>query len=212
MSGLDDPACEELRCAGFFAPDGEWSFATFEREIAAEKALAAPEPPHDPVAVAPPAPLPERIDQEIAVVRAAIAAGLPVRSVTINGVDLQLNDTAPAAPAGPPQSGQSPAPPGLLTRPEAAARLHCSVKIIDQHVAAGALRYVAIGRSKKHPRRMFAESDLEAFVHRQTREEQPLPCPSTNPNVRRIGRSTSRSPVIAFTARRKQQPGGPPKP
>ena len=153
---------------------------------------------------------PDRIDQDIAVVRAAIAAGLSVGSATIGGVNLQLNERRLRPPRGSPnQSRRHPLPP--LTRPEAAARLHCSVKILDQHVAAGALRYVAIGRSKKHPRRMFAKSDLEAFVLRQTREEQ-LPCPSTNPNARRIGRSTSRSPVIAFTARRKQQPDGRPKP
>jgi hypothetical protein len=160
---IDDLDREDLRCAGLRLANDEWRDWIRAMDLGGARAPAA----------APP----ERIDQDIAVVRAAIAAGLSIRSATIGGVDLQLNETAPAPPARQPQSGRASAP-GLLTRPEAAARLHCSVKIIDQHVAAGVLRYVAIGRSKKHPRRMFAESDLEAFVHRQTREEQPLPCPS----------------------------------
>ena len=52
----------------------------------------------------------------------------------------------------------------LFTRHEAAAKLRVSTKTLDKHVAAGTLRYVWIGHGRRHVRRMFAPSDLEAFI------------------------------------------------
>ena len=41
---------------------------------------------------------------------------------------------------------RAPVPDDLLTKGEAASRLRCSVKTLDAHVTAGAIRYVEIGR------------------------------------------------------------------
>ena len=71
----------------------------------------------------------------------------------------------------------------LFTRQEAAARLRVSTKTLDKHVAAGVLRYVSIGLGRQHIRRMFAPSDLEAFIEAQTRKDVPL-CPSRSPATR----------------------------
>src|SRR2546430_15506855 len=51
-------------------------------------------------------------------------------------------------------------PDGLKTAAQAAARLGCSVKTLNGHVASGALRYVIIGHGTKRPRRMFTDADL----------------------------------------------------
>jgi excisionase family DNA binding protein len=59
----------------------------------------------------------------------------------------------------------------LLTPREAAAKLRCSIKTLNGHVASGELRYVQIGQGKKRPRRRFTRSDLEALIQHQTREE-----------------------------------------
>lgn len=97
---------EDLRCAGFRAADGEWSLKAIERTVDPDAADR-----HE--ALAAPAPLPDRIDQDIAVVRAAIAAGLSVGSATIGGVNLQLNETAPPAPTRQPQSVQASSAPAF---------------------------------------------------------------------------------------------------
>ena len=54
-----------------------------------------------------------------------------------------------------------PVPGGLLTAAEAAAKLGCSIKTLNGHVAAGALKYVTIGHGTKRPRKMFTDADLE---------------------------------------------------
>src|SRR5262249_21815265 len=97
-------------------------------------------------------------------------------------------------------------PDGLLTKGEAAAKLGCSTKTLDGHVAAGALRYVTIGHGTKRPRRMFTDVDLDTFIANQTRKD--APCPPSRTRVRRSGDTTSRSEVIAFTARRNARPSG----
>jgi len=103
------------------------------------------------------------------------------------------------------QSGAPPSPDGLRTPAEAARKLRCSVKTLNAHVASGALRYVVIGHGKTRMRRMFADSDLNDFIANQTRKDSP--CPSSRTHVHRSGVSTSRSEVIAFTARRSGRPG-----
>lgn len=100
-------------------------------------------------------------------------------------------------------------PDGLRTMAEAAGKLGCSIKTLNGHVAAGALGYVAIGHGTKRPRKMFTDSDLNAFIAAQTRKD--FPCPSTAPAKRLIGISTSNTEVIGFTARRNARLGVKPK-
>jgi hypothetical protein len=102
-----------------------------------------------------------------------------------------------------------PTPDGLLTRAQAAAKLNCSLRTLDGHVASGALRYVVIGHGKKRPRRMFTAADLDEFIANQTRKD--VPCPSIASGARRSGSSISGFEVIAFTGLRNARPGGKPK-
>jgi hypothetical protein len=96
----------------------------------------------------------------------------------------------------------------LLTPREAAARLRCSGKTLFGHVASGALRYVAVGQGRKRPRKMFTDSDLNEFISNQTRKDLPAPWPSSRTRVRPTGASTSRSEVIAFSARQQAGTSG----
>jgi hypothetical protein len=100
-------------------------------------------------------------------------------------------------------------PDGLRTRAEAAAKLRISVKTLDEHVASGALRYVALGHGKTRPRRMFTDADLDEFISNQTRRD--FPCLSIARGARRSGNSTSGSGVIAFTGLRRPRPSAKPK-
>jgi hypothetical protein len=100
-------------------------------------------------------------------------------------------------------------PDGLRTLAEAADRLGCSIKTLKGHVAAGALRYIAMGHGKKHVRRMFTDADLDNFIANQTRKD--VPCPSTRTRARHTTNSTSSSEVIAFSARPSARRGREPK-
>jgi hypothetical protein len=97
-------------------------------------------------------------------------------------------------------------PGGLLTRAQAAAKLNCSLRTLDGHVASGALRYVDIGHGKKRPRKMFTDADLDEFIANQTRKDVPT-CQSAAIGARHTGPTTSKSTVIAFTDRRSARPG-----
>jgi excisionase family DNA binding protein len=132
------------------------------------------------------------------------------------GVDA-LNRLSRGAPSPPPnglrtsaikrQRRVPPTPPdGLRTPDEAARKLGCSVKTLNAHVAAGALRYVDIGHGKKRRRIRFTDADIN-----QTRKD--LPCPSTRTETvgRRISTSTSKCEVIGFTARRNARRAAKPK-
>ena len=113
--------------------------------------------------------------------------------------------SVPVAPRPPRQSS----PDGLKTAAQAAAKLGCSIKTLNGHVASGALRYVAIGHGTKRPRKMFTDADINSFVANQTRKD--VPCPSTASRVRRIGTSISGGEVIALTALRKRRRDAKPK-
>jgi hypothetical protein len=104
---------------------------------------------------------------------------------------------------------RSPVPGGLLTAAQAAAKLNCSIKTLNGHVAAGALKYVSIGHGTKRPRKMFTDADLDEFIANQTREAPP--CPSTASRARRTGTSISSGEVIGFMARRNARLGVKPK-
>jgi hypothetical protein len=97
-------------------------------------------------------------------------------------------------------------PGGLLTAAQAAAKLACSIKTLNGHVATGALKYVIVGHGTKRPRKMFTGSDLDAFITNQTRKDSP--CPSSAIRARHIGALTSSSKVIAFSAVPRPRPGG----
>ena len=86
---------------------------------------------------------------------------------------------------------------GLKTAAQAAAKLNCSIKTLNGHVASGALHYVDIGHGRKRRRIRFTDADLDEFVANQTRKD--VPCPSTKTRARRIGNLTSGGDVIAFT-------------
>lgn len=98
----------------------------------------------------------------------------------------------------------------LFTRQEAAAKLRVSTKTLDKHVAAGTLRYVSIGHGRRHVRRMFAPSDLEAFIEAQTRKDVPL-CPSRSQRIRPITTSRLSTEVVGFTAQLRQRQNERPK-
>jgi hypothetical protein len=97
-------------------------------------------------------------------------------------------------------------PDGLRTMAEAAARLGCSIKTLNGHVAAGAIGYVIIGHGLKRPRRMFASADIDDFIANQTRKD--TPCPSDAIRARRSGNTISRSTVVAFSARQNAPTSG----
>ena len=88
----------------------------------------------------------------------------------------------------------------LKTPKQAAERLQISVEQLIGFVRDGELRYVNLGRGKKRPRRMFTDDDLEELIERRKRKEA-TGCLSTDQPSRRTGNSTSKSEVIAFTAR-----------
>jgi hypothetical protein len=105
---------------------------------------------------------------------------------------------------------RQPPPDGLKTAALAAAKLNCSIKTLNAHVAAGDLRYVIIGKGTKRPRKMFADTDLNAFIANQTRTGSPA-CRSIASRVRRSGTSNFESEVIAFTGQPRPRPGAKPK-
>jgi hypothetical protein len=92
-------------------------------------------------------------------------------------------------------------PAGPWTASETAAKLRCSIKTLNGHVATGAIGYVIIGHGTKRPRKMFTDSDIAAFIANQTRKDSP--CPSTASRARHTSTSTSSGTVIDFTAPRK---------
>src|SRR5262245_10387422 len=100
---------------------------------------------------------------------------------------------------------QSP-PGGLLTTAQAAAKLGCSVKTLNAHVANGDLKYVVIGRGSKRPRRYFTDADLNEFITVQTRKDSP--CPSTAGRARLTGITTSTGEVIDFRGPRRPPTSG----
>jgi hypothetical protein len=56
---------------------------------------------------------------------------------------------------------------------EGAARLGCSVKTVNGHIASGALGYVVIGHGTRRPRKMLTDADLDAFIAAQTGKNVP---------------------------------------
>src|SRR6516162_1475905 len=100
---------------------------------------------------------------------------------------------------------------GVLRTPkEAAERLQISVDQLTGFAEDGEVRYVNVGRGKKRPRRRYTDDDLDEFIERRKRKEAGL-CPSTNQPSRRTGNMTSKSEVIAFSARPNARTAGKPK-
>jgi len=97
-------------------------------------------------------------------------------------------------------------PDSLRTASEAAAKLRCSVRTVNKHVASGALRYVIVGHGTKRQRRMFTDADLDTFIANQTRKD--LPCQSSRTHAPHSGDTTSKSEVIAFSAQPRPRPSG----
>jgi len=118
-------------------------------------------------------------------------------------------------PASPPSSRQRkprhPPPDGLKTAAQAAARLGCSIKTLNGHVASGALKFVAIGHGKRRTRKMFADPDLDDFVANKTRKDVPCPSTRTGMAARRTGITTSKSTVVGFMEARNRRRAAKPK-
>ena len=85
----------------------------------------------------------------------------------------------------------------LRTPKQAAELLQTSVAQVIGLVRGGELKYVNIGRGKKKPRIRFTDDDLDELIERRKRREG---CLSTSLQNRRIGNTTSKSEVIAFSA------------
>jgi len=100
-----------------------------------------------------------------------------------------------------PRKPRHPPADGLKSAAQAAARLGCSIKTLNAHVASGALKYVDIGHGKRRQRRMFSDADLNEFIANKTRKV--TPCPSTAGRARPTGISTFTGEVIDFTGPRK---------
>jgi hypothetical protein len=98
---------------------------------------------------------------------------------------------------GPARKPRQSSPDGLKTAAQAAAKLNCSIKTLNGHVASGALKYVAIGHGTKRRRKMFTDPDLNEFIANQTQKDSP--CPSDATRGRRSGSTTSKSEIVAFS-------------
>jgi hypothetical protein len=110
-----------------------------------------------------------------------------------------------------PRTPRQSSPDGLKTAAQAAAKLNCSIKTLNAHVAVGDLRYVIIGKGMKRPRRMFTDADINEFVSNQTRKDVPCPSISTETAAHRISTSIPKCKVIGFTARRNARRAAKPK-
>src|SRR5262245_47889561 len=109
-----------------------------------------------------------------------------------------------------PRKPRESSPDGLKTAAQAAAKLNCSIKTLNGHVASGALKYVAIGHGKRRARKMFTDTDLNEFITNQTRKDSP--CPSDAIHAPRSTATTFRSNVTAFSDLRRRRLGAKPKP
>jgi excisionase family DNA binding protein len=76
---------------------------------------------------------------------------------------------------------------GLMTLPEAAEFLRISERTLQDHVAAGEIRYIAIGSGVKRRKKLFDETDLAEFIEGRKTVEAPK-CQSTS---RKVARRTS---------------------
>ena len=190
-----------------------------EAALAANRSDPAPDTPHCVVAAAQTAEEHAPPSPSLLQYRAEIAAGVDPLEAIRREIDRDeaAMKRQEAAALPPPSDGlrtpaeaarkpRHPPPDGLKTAAQAAARLGCSIKTLNGHVAAGALKYVAIGHGKRRKRKMFTDADLDEFIQAQTRKD--VPCPSTKTRARRTGNLTSSGEVIAFTAQPRPRPGG----
>jgi hypothetical protein len=107
---------------------------------------------------------------------------------------------------------RQPAPDGLKTAAQAAAKLGCSIKTLNGYVAAGTLKYIAIGHGTRRQRKMFTDVDINEFIANQTRKDSPCPSIRTETADRRTGISTSKLKVIGFMEARNRRRNAKPKP
>jgi hypothetical protein len=115
-----------------------------------------------------------------------------------------LRDLLPAPAKPKPRKPRIAPPDGLRTRAEAAAKLGCSLRTLDGHVASGALRWVNVGRGKQRARRRFTDTDLDEFIANQKRKDVPA-CPSAATSARQTGPTTFKSEVFGFTEAQRRR-------
>jgi hypothetical protein len=131
-------------------------------------------------------------------VRVGTAMAFPRAALRLDGTPARPRKTTRIAP-----------PDGLRTPAEAAAKLGCSIKTLNAHVAAGDLRYVIIGKGKKRVRRMYADADLDEFIANQTRKA--MPCPSAATRGRHSGNTASKSEIVSFSEVQRRRRSAKPK-
>jgi hypothetical protein len=91
-------------------------------------------------------------------------------------------------------------PDTLLWKAARAARELCiSTKTLREHVRAGEIAFVPIGRGEKRPRLAFDPQDIRAFIERNRSRAA---CPSIDPKTARTTSSTSKSGELGFMALR----------
>src|SRR5262245_4967843 len=78
-------------------------------------------------------------------------------------IAMVLGRQAIPLPGTPARKPRLPPSDGLKSAAQAAAKLGCSIKTLNGHVASGALKYVALGHGRRRQRRMFADADLDEF-------------------------------------------------
>jgi hypothetical protein len=92
--------------------------------------------------------------------------------------------------------------PKLMTRHEAAAQLGICERTLREHMKAGSIRYISVGRGEKRPKLMFDPADIVAFIDGQRRERSPCPPPSKK--ARRSSPTILRGVAVDFQALREQ--------
>jgi excisionase family DNA binding protein len=95
--------------------------------------------------------------------------------------------------------------PCLLTLAEAAEMLRISVKTLREHIDAGELACIILGRGRLKKRRAIDHDDLRAFIIRHKETGGRAQCPSTSRRKAPITTMISNTKVIGFTALRAQR-------
>lgn len=95
--------------------------------------------------------------------------------------------------------------PAIFTTKQAATYCGCSPRTFADHVSKGRVKYINIGHGIERRRLRFKREDLDAFLNASARKAPG--CLSGNPVNRHSIISSSSSPVIDFTVRRKRRTG-----
>jgi hypothetical protein len=93
--------------------------------------------------------------------------------------------------------------PKLMTRHEAAAQLGICERTLREHMKAGSIRSISVGRGEIRPKLMFDPADVVAFIDGQRRVRTPSPPPGKK--ARRTSPSLSNAEPSGFMALRAKR-------